>query len=295
MTITCIIATFNREQLLVRAVESVLQQQVDAEFEVIVLNDAGEPLQPADWQKDSRVQVYNTNSVERCFVRNAGASMARGEWLHFLDDDDYMLPGAYSALLEIPRNPNVHWLYAAYNCVDDDGELIQNISPTLEGDLYALAVADIGIPLGASLINREAFLSAGGFDPYLIPGEDRELIQRISLSGTFAACQDIVISVRVGVNGATTTPWSLSTKMSRMMREKCFCNPRCLPRVFETLPMDGGRDIVRGRLVRFYGVSAIRNMRRSPLTALSRTMVAMRFCLAGIPSGRFFRGLCGGW
>ncbi|MCE5324487.1 glycosyltransferase family 2 protein [bacterium] len=295
MTITCIIATFNREQLLARSVETVLAQQLDAEFEVIVLNDAGEPLQPADWQNDSRVSIYNTNRVNRCYAWNAALAMAKGEYIHISGDDDYMLPGAYAALLARARQTGAEWTYGAYNCVNDDGEFIETILPTMEGDLFAHTVADIGIPMGASLMSRTAVLSVGGMDPELIPGQDRDLTLRIALFGKIAACQDIVAAFRVGPQGATTTPWSRSAQTGRIMREKCFANPRCLPRLFESISKAKNRGALRGRLARFYGASAIRHVRCSPFTALSRALVAVRFCLAGVPDRCFFRGLRGGW
>lgn len=295
MTITCIIATYHREQMLARAVESIIQQQVDAEFEVFVMNDAGEPLQPADWQNDPHVYVFNTNRVNRCYAWNAALAMAKGEYIHISGDDDYMLPGAYAALLARAREAGVEWTYGAYECFDDDGKHIETISPTLEGDLYAYVVADVGIPLGASLISRAALLAVGGLDPELIPGQDTDITIRMALSGTYAACQDVVASFRVGTKGASTTPWSRRIEMGRIMHEKCFGNPRCLPRLFESVSKAGSREALRGRLARYYVGSALWNMRHSPLTALSRTLIALRFCFAGAPSRSFFRGLRGGW
>ena len=53
-----IIPTIGREKL-TRAVESVLSQDLPAEFEVIVVNDSGRPLAEADWQRDERVRVIH--------------------------------------------------------------------------------------------------------------------------------------------------------------------------------------------------------------------------------------------
>jgi len=53
------------------------------DFEVIIVNDSGQPLPEADWQKSKRVRIINTNRRERSVARNAGAAIARGRYLHF--------------------------------------------------------------------------------------------------------------------------------------------------------------------------------------------------------------------
>ena len=50
---------------------------------------------------DPRVTVLNTYRTERAVARNTGAALSRGDWLYFLDDDDYALPGAFAAMLEV--------------------------------------------------------------------------------------------------------------------------------------------------------------------------------------------------
>ncbi|MDH7603026.1 MAG: glycosyltransferase family A protein, partial [Armatimonadota bacterium] len=133
MLVSCVIPTVRRERLLAEAVESVLSQRVTGvETEVVVVNDAGEPLCPADWQNDSRVMVVNTYRTERSVARNTGAALSRGDYLHFLDDDDVILPGAYEAFSESARrNPEAVWIVASYEAVlGSEGETIL-VSPVV--------------------------------------------------------------------------------------------------------------------------------------------------------------------
>ena len=46
--------------------------------------------------------VVNTHHSERSVARNTGAALSHGDYLHFLDDDDILLPGAYAALTVRP-------------------------------------------------------------------------------------------------------------------------------------------------------------------------------------------------
>ena len=122
MICSTVIPTFHREELVARAVNSVLEQLPDRDnFEIIVVNDAGIPLQEAEWQKSPLVTVVNTNHCERSVARNVGAALAEGEWLHFLDDDDYVLPGAYAALYDVAKTGSCVWIYGSYKRVSGKG------------------------------------------------------------------------------------------------------------------------------------------------------------------------------
>ena len=69
-----IIPTVGRPTL-ERTVESVLNQNFDKDqFEVIVVNDSGEPLtKNASWRTARNIQILETNRRERSFARNTGA------------------------------------------------------------------------------------------------------------------------------------------------------------------------------------------------------------------------------
>src|SRR5258706_4760557 len=78
-----------------RSVQSVLDQSLTpGDFEVIVVNDSGRPLPAGDWQASPRVRQIDIQRRGQSVARNAGAAIARGRYLHFLDDDDWLLPGA---------------------------------------------------------------------------------------------------------------------------------------------------------------------------------------------------------
>src|SRR5689334_17368690 len=94
--ISTIIPTIGRATLS-QAVQSVIDQQcANVEFEIIVVNDSGQPLPKMSWMEAPTVQILNTNHWERSVARNAGAAIARGKYLHFLDDDDLLLPNAFT-------------------------------------------------------------------------------------------------------------------------------------------------------------------------------------------------------
>jgi glycosyltransferase involved in cell wall biosynthesis len=163
-----IIPTINRSTLS-RAVRSVLAQEFSADgFEVIVVNDSGHPLPDMEWQHADCVRVIDTNRHERSFARNTAAALARGEYFHFLDDDDILLPGALMAFWQLSQEAkDAAWLNGSWQTVDNDGRLIEEFHPNLNGNIFAHLVSGEGLPLQASLIKAVEFFGVGGYDPPL--------------------------------------------------------------------------------------------------------------------------------
>jgi len=88
-----IIPTYNRPQLAVRAIESVLQQEYQ-DFEILLIDDGSDD----DYSKvvekyklDKRFIYHKQNNAHLSAARNKGIQLAKGKWICFLDDDDYYL------------------------------------------------------------------------------------------------------------------------------------------------------------------------------------------------------------
>lgn len=94
--ISVIMLTYNREALVGRAIESILNQ-TNREFELIVVDNGSTDKsgQIADnyGAKDPRVRVIHRGRGNIGSGRNAGLDAARGEYIAFIDDDDYTEPG----------------------------------------------------------------------------------------------------------------------------------------------------------------------------------------------------------
>jgi len=150
MFVSTVIPTIGRTAL-DRAVESVLQQQVSGEFEVIVVNDSGCPLPSGDWQGSPRVRIVSTSRRERSVARNTGAALARGQYLHFLDDDDWLLPGAFRALKGLAENSEARWLYGGSQLVDRRGNKVIELHHSMAGNIALQVMAGEWIPLHAGV------------------------------------------------------------------------------------------------------------------------------------------------
>ena len=102
-TISVIVPVYKVEPYLNRCVQSILAQSYE-DFELILVDD-GSPdncgaMCDAWAQKDSRIKVIHKENGGLSDARNAGIDIATGQYLSFVDSDDYIHPQMLSTLLE---------------------------------------------------------------------------------------------------------------------------------------------------------------------------------------------------
>ena len=271
MFCSAVIPTIGRATLS-RAVYSVLNQEFNNDdFEVIVVNDTGEPLPEMDWQHSVRVRIITTQKRERSVARNTGAAVAHGKYLYFLDDDDIMLPGALQEFWELSQRTDAQWLFGSYQTVDNEGNLVADFHPDLKGNISAWLVAGEGIPLQASIFQSEVFYAAGEFDVYFTGAQDRDLERRISMRCQVANTQRLITHIRVGQEKSSTN-WSKLREFDRLGREKAFDQPNAFHSLWESAK---GDSHLHGRVCRAYLASAAWNLTRR---FFSKTVSRLFFC-----------------
>lgn len=104
-TVSVIIPTRNRAELVVRAVGSALAQTYD-NLEVVVVIDGPDPESAGAVRGigDPRLRVLElAQSIGGAGARNEGVKAAAGEWIAFLDDDDEWLAGKVNRQLQIAQ------------------------------------------------------------------------------------------------------------------------------------------------------------------------------------------------
>lgn len=102
--ISVIMLTYNRETLVGRAIKSILAQTYK-NFEFIIVDNGSTDLsgQIADnfAEKDSRIRVLHRKRRNIGAGRNTGLDAARGEYITFIDDDDWAEPDFLEFLLKL--------------------------------------------------------------------------------------------------------------------------------------------------------------------------------------------------
>ena len=100
-----IIPTYNRAHTLPRAIQSVVDQTLDA-WELLVVDDASTDETPSVMERfrDKRIRcLYRHSNGGVSAARNDGIRAARGEYVAFLDSDDRFLPTFLEQTLEALR------------------------------------------------------------------------------------------------------------------------------------------------------------------------------------------------
>lgn len=234
MLCSVVIPTIGRDSL-ARAVLSVLEQGLEpTEFEIIVVNDSGVSLPPADWMSAPQVTVLTTNRSRVCFASNAGAAMAQGKYLKILHDDDYMLPNGLRALLDTAEATDCSVAVGGLELGDNDNNLMEIQKAVFPANPYALFVVGESVHMSQSLLKRDDFLAVGGFDPLINSDEDRDLVCRLAFHGRFACTDHIVARVRAARSTGSSFHQTSQVKASRQIREKALGMRGTLSRMLDS-------------------------------------------------------------
>jgi glycosyltransferase involved in cell wall biosynthesis len=265
-----IIPTIGRKSLKT-AVNSVLDQDFShADFEVIVVNDSGHPLPAEKWQTSPRVHMIQTNKSERSFARNSGAAVARGKYLAFLDDDDWILPGALNAFWELAnRFPNASWLYGGIRIVDETGTIWAELNSQLSGNCFAAIMGGAWAPIQASLIQSKAFFATGGFSSHISGTEDEDLCRRTAYQGDFANTPQVVACLFRGQTWNTSTNYLRAPADTKFSRDLILYQPGVLRRLINS----ADSPYAWGRILRVYTSTISANLKKKRFfTAVSRLL-----------------------
>ena len=102
--ISIIVPVYKTEQYLRKCVDSILAQTY-TNIEVILIDDGspdGSPILCDEYaQNDSRVKVIHQKNAGVSAARNAGLDIAAGEYIGFVDSDDWIEPDMYEVLMDI--------------------------------------------------------------------------------------------------------------------------------------------------------------------------------------------------
>lgn len=136
--VSVIITTYNRQETLSRAIQSVLDQTYQ-DFEIIVVDDASKVSQEeiVSSFNDDRIKFIR-HSINKggSAARNTGIAASLGEYIAFLDSDDQWLPDHLSCQIKsfenLPFTVGAH--YSGLVIHSSEGEIVGRRVPFASGD-----------------------------------------------------------------------------------------------------------------------------------------------------------------
>ena len=124
--VSVIVPVYKVEEYLNRCVESIASQTYK-NLEIILVDDGSPdkcPQKCDEWaKKDSRILVIHKQNGGLASARNAGLKIASGQFISFIDSDDYIEPDLYQNLIPVFSNENADIVEFGYKEVFDDGSV----------------------------------------------------------------------------------------------------------------------------------------------------------------------------
>ena len=197
--ITVLIPTFRRPALLREAIDSALAQQ-GVSVEIVVVDDSAEggARDTVASIADARITYLHNDPPSGgrpALVRNAGLHLARGRFIHFLDDDDRAVPGFYrAAVTAFEANPNKGVVFGGIEPFGDDPKALAHeraffadagrrarVGYRTRSRRFMTAMLlfqNTVLVNSACMIRRECIQSIGGYSSDVIFNEDVEFYAR---------------------------------------------------------------------------------------------------------------------
>ena len=191
-SVSAVIPAYNAEKYIGRAIDSVLAQSHSPD-EVIVVDDGstdgtGEVVKGYG----SSVRYIRQENAGASVARNAGIEAARGEWIAFLDADDYWLKDKLKLQIEhLRRNKDLVWSCGNFVIRTPDGKTdkpgfkLADLEKLLDGKEYfedCLRAYLVGFYARTStaIIKRQVFDEAGMFLVGQLWAQDVDMFLRIA-------------------------------------------------------------------------------------------------------------------
>lgn len=196
-----IIPTYNSAAWVGDAIESVLRQTA-APREVIVVDDGSADDTAAVVRRMGPLARYvRQDNAGPAAARNRGASLARGDWLAFLDADDLWLPEKLERQLAAAERDAADAAFCAMIQHGPAGQrLVRYAGGTARCDLLPAMMRTNVLSGGGStlLVRRRTFTALGGFDGSVGGSEDRDLFIRLVDQYPIAYVREPLVRIRVG-------------------------------------------------------------------------------------------------
>ncbi len=235
--VSVIIPTYNRARFLGDAVDSCLAQ-THPKREIIVVDDGGDDDTERLLRRayGSAIRYIYQRNQGPGIARNTGIAAARGEFIHFLDADDQLLPRKIEICLDVfRREPDVAVVYTHFQQVASDGAspLPTPAFARYGDEIFCEMLRQTGchILLSASMYKTAALRAVGGFadDPEFRSAEDWDLLLRLAARFRFVGIDQPLVRRRA--HGDMISDHKLYGALGRLktiQRARAYGGERCM-------------------------------------------------------------------
>lgn len=182
--VSIIIPTFNRSQLVERAIRSVLNQTYK-NFELIIVDDGSTDdteLRLQQFTTNPSIHYYKKENSGVAAARNFGAAKAKGKWMAFLDSDDEWLAHKLQDQINfLQKNSELKIVYGEETWIRNGMRVNQKKHHKKSGGrIFERCLEQCLIAPSSVLLEKNLFDEFKGFDESFVVCEDYDLWIKIS-------------------------------------------------------------------------------------------------------------------
>ena len=231
MKLSIIVPVYNVAPYLRKCVDSLLAQDI-SDSEIILVDDGSpdECPQICDQYAEqySNIKVIHQANAGLSAARNSGIKVATGDYIMFVDSDDYLQPNVLGALMEQVRRDNLDVLRFRYQNVRESGEAFAPYKDMTNYNDYSSNPTDgltfLNERMGTQcyavqfLVRREIVLQE-----QFTPGiyfEDTDWTPRMLLRAKRVASTDMVVYNYLWREGSITLSQKDIAKMRKQLQDK---------------------------------------------------------------------------
>lgn len=191
MLFSIIITTYGRSNKIKRAIKSVINQEGNVKYEIIVVDDNGQDtLAQIETEKiiedfkDNIIYIKNKKNLGANYSRNVGIKNSKGEYICFLDDDDEFLKNKLETLKKFIKSTNADFLYSKAKYINEKTkkEILINFKEENISLKNRILFENCVGSNSFVCIRRETLLKTGMFDEKLLACQDWDLWIRLIYS-----------------------------------------------------------------------------------------------------------------
>jgi glycosyltransferase involved in cell wall biosynthesis len=224
-TVSVIIPTYNRRQLIARSIKSVLNQTY-RDFELIIVDDGSTDgtSEVVAGFNDERIRYIRCDENRgEAAARNMGIKAARCDYIAYQDSDDEWLPEKLARQMELLENapPEVGVIYTGFWKTENHRKIYIPFSWVNQknGDIYKELLKGNFVGSPVVLIKKECFDSAGLFDERLRNLVDWEMWLRISRHYHFRCVDEPLAVAHYDADNISDNPNSLIESLELVLEK----------------------------------------------------------------------------
>ena len=198
--VSVIIPTYNRADMVVEAVESVLAQEM-VDFELIVIDDgSSDETQEKLSVYNSRLSYHQQENAGVAAARNRGLELSKAPLVSFLDSDDLWLPKKLSTQHKFMLDHPEVWICQTEEIWLRKGRRVnpKRHHQKVSGDIFQRSLDLCLVSPSTVMLRRELLEKVGYFDEQLPVAEDYDLWLRVAVDHQVVLLPNALVIKRGG-------------------------------------------------------------------------------------------------